>query len=158
MDKLEKFLNEGKKDKKIEKELDSLFKEYQDELEKLDEAVGTIAVGLMITMMLGVITAGAIDTTDEGDDLKRWFSDKIVPKIKKVLGVDKKAKAILDKIRKNPEAMEDIKNAKRGTFRATVNKYLSKDEFNYLWDVTHNNIDTGNLSNAQIKKRNFKGE
>tara|TARA_R110000737_G_scaffold328151_3_gene342717 strand:- start:970 stop:1308 length:339 start_codon:yes stop_codon:yes gene_type:complete len=112
----------------------------------------------MTILMLVLFIAGAIDTTNEGNDFKMWFSDKVLPRIKKLVGVGRNTKRVLEKLRNNPEFMGEFKKLKRGSLRQTVAKYLSDNEFLYLWDVTYKNIKTGELSLPQIKRRSFFGK
>ena len=76
---------------------------------------------------------------------------------KKMVGTDKKAKAILQELTADKEAMEDIKNAKNGKFRATIQKHLSPADFEYIKDATRKNLDTKELSDGQLIRRDTKG-
>ena len=131
--------------------------EQEQELEKLLEDGS--AWGVPLFMLLSAIP---VTLAMSAHDIENWLtSDKakgIGAKIKKFLGADKKAKSIFKTLMSNKKAMEEIKNAKRGQFRATIQKYVSPEDYKYIVDATRNNIDTGELSNRQVLNRKTSGE
>ena len=157
------FINENElvKENKGE-DIDDLFNAIQSRLKnqnKINENIAdVIAITGILSGIFGLMVAGFIDTTDEGDQIKEWFKTKVLPKIKKIIGSDRKIKSILSKLKNNPEAMEAITNAKRGDFRRTVRKFLTDDEYYYFDRITRDQIKSGEATDYQLRSINLLGK
>ncbi len=127
------------------------IREEQEDIKLFEDASLWGVPFFMLAAGLSLVTAMS------GPEIENWMrskkAQKIGVKIKSILGANSKAKKILKKLMQNKEAMEDIKNAGPGMFRAHVQKYVPMRDYIYIDDIIKRNLEDGELSDAQTLRR-----
>lgn len=147
-----------------EQRLDEIYSFVDEQLTKIESEEVNEAfspeVNIMVYSIILIISgvAGLAASNPYGKGFSGWWQEKVMPKIQKIVGTDKKAKEIIQRIRNNPAAIEDIRNSPKHEMYDTIRKHLSKEDLEYLWDATEDNFKTGELNKWQMFKRKLSGK
>ena len=72
------------------------------------------------------------DSPYEDEGLSGWWKKKVVPKLQSFMSTDKKINQIINKLKNNPNAIEEITNASEKDKTETIKKYIDSKDFDYI--------------------------